>query len=103
MIDAVKRASAAILEHGGVIRTFENVGVRTLPYTMHRHRGTYSEGHYYLIDFDSSGDSAKNIRESMQRNTDIIRPRILRKELEMARPCEGGSCDFGEMDGEKRK
>ena len=56
-----------------------------------------------MINFDCPGTPLVNLLDHLQRDLDIIRPRILRKEEEVSRPCEAGPCDFGELDEEKRK
>lgn len=58
---------------------------------------------YFLINFDSPADAIKPIKDYMTRDSDIIRPRVLRKEEEVGRPCQDGPCDFGELDDEKRR
>lgn len=40
--------------------------------------------------------------EELSLDTDIIRPRILRAEEMVSRPCEHRACDFGELTEEKR-
>ena len=44
MVQAIKRTSEAIAERGGLLRSFENIGPRTLPYRMHKHGERHSEG-----------------------------------------------------------
>ncbi|KAK2161995.1 hypothetical protein NP493_1548g00001, partial [Ridgeia piscesae] len=58
---------------------------------------------YFLVNFDSSGTVLPSLLDHLQRDLDIIRPRVLRKEEEVARPCEKGPCDFGELDEDKRR
>ena len=41
---AVKRTAEAIFEHGGVIRSMENVGSRQLPYKMFKHGSRHEHG-----------------------------------------------------------
>jgi len=41
--------------------------------------------------------------EELSLDTDIIRPRILRAEEMVSRPCEHRTCDFGELTEEKRR
>ena len=58
---------------------------------------------YFLVNFDSPGTPLISLLDHLQRDLDIIRPRILRKEEEVTRPCEKGPCDFGELDEEKKR
>lgn len=58
---------------------------------------------YFLINFDGPVEAVKPIKDFMTRDIDIIRPRVLRKENEVGRPCHDGTCDFGELDDEKRR
>ncbi|KAI0236850.1 28S ribosomal protein S6, mitochondrial [Lamellibrachia satsuma] len=103
LVKAIKRSAEAVMERGGIVRSFENLGTRELPYRMFAHVGREKRGTYFLVNFDSPGTPLISLLDHLQRDLDIIRPRILRKEEEVTRPCEKGPCDFGELDEEKKR
>ena len=42
--DLVTQSATLILENGGVVRDIENMGMRTLPQRMHRHKAWHYHG-----------------------------------------------------------
>jgi len=57
---------------------------------------------YFLIHFECPTKPLRPLMEELSLDTDIIRPRILRAEEMVSRPCEHRACDFGELTEEKR-
>jgi len=57
---------------------------------------------YVLIHFDSPPTLPVSLSEHFHLDTDIVRPRVLRMEEEVSRPCRHRPCDFGEMTEEMR-
>ncbi|CAH1799815.1 unnamed protein product [Owenia fusiformis] len=100
---AIKRTAETILERGGIIRSFENLGKRALPYKMSAHKERHTEGNYFIVNFDSSGKQLEHMKEYLERDIDVIRPSFLRKEKEFRRPCLDGPCFWGELTEEKSK
>ena len=56
-----------------------------------------------MVNFDSSVAPLASLRELLNRDLDIVRPRILRKEQELGRPCERAPCEFGELTDDLRQ
>lgn len=102
MVQALKRATSLILEEGGIVRSYENLGERDLPYRMVKHGQHHTKGNFFLIHFDSSAAGLSEVQSNLRREEDIIRARVLRREVEVGRPCQHGTCDFGEMNDEMR-
>lgn len=57
---------------------------------------------YFLIHFESPTTPLRLLLEELSLDTDIIRPRMLRAEKMVSRPCEHRACDFGELTEESR-
>jgi hypothetical protein len=57
---------------------------------------------YFLIHFDSSPTAVTGLQEQLRLDTDIIRPRVLRAETVVSKPCQHRQCDFGELTDESR-
>ena len=57
---------------------------------------------YFLIHFESPTAPLRTLVEELRLDTDIIRPRMLRAEKLISRPCEHRACDFGELTEESR-
>jgi len=57
---------------------------------------------YFLIHFECPIEPLKQLVEELSLDKDIIRPRILRAEEMVSRPCEHRACDFGELTEESR-
>lgn len=52
---------------------------------------------YFLIHFESPIKPLRPLMEELTLDPDIVRPRILRAEEMVSRPCEHRACDFGEL------
>lgn len=59
---ALKRTATAILDHGGVIRKMDNLGVKPTPYKITSHGGRHKEAHYFVFNFDAA--------DAMKKTTD---------------------------------
>ena len=55
------------------------------------------------MNFDSPSEILYPLKEQMAEDLDIIRPRILRREVEVGRPCDIKHCEFGELSPELRQ
>ncbi|KAK2154699.1 hypothetical protein LSH36_260g05075 [Paralvinella palmiformis] len=58
---------------------------------------------YFIVSFDSPSEVLPAMRDHCRRDSDVIRPRILRREMELGRPCDHEQCEFGEMNEDLRK
>jgi len=98
----IKQAVDTVVKNGGIIRAFENLGERQLPYSMRTHTGIAWRGNYFSVKFDSPVSTLEPLRDHLQRDDDVLHNGILRTEEEIQRPCEIGPCDWGELTEEKR-
>ena len=47
---AIKKGAETIINRGGIIRKFENLGYNKLPYRMKHHTEIFSEAKYLLVN-----------------------------------------------------
>jgi small subunit ribosomal protein S6 len=66
-----------VLDNGGVVRNFQNLGTKQLPYRMKRHQEIFDHGSYYTMKFDSSPKVMQNLSHSLKLNENIIRHSIV--------------------------
>ena len=57
---------------------------------------------YFVIHFESPTAPLRPLLEELTLDRDVIRPKLLRAEEMISRPCEHHACDFGELTPEKR-
>ena len=50
-----------------------------------------------MVNYDGPPDHLVDLKDYLNRDLDIIRPNILRKEMDVERPCDIGQCFFGEL------
>lgn len=60
-----RNAGAQVIRSGGVIRGYTNWGVFRLPKVTTKHQARYSEGHHFIMRFDSSGPVQTSIRRTL--------------------------------------
>jgi len=58
---------------------------------------------YFLIHFECPSTPLRTVMAELKLDQDIIRPKMLRAEKMISRPCEHRACDFGELTEEKRR
>ncbi|CAF0713915.1 unnamed protein product [Brachionus calyciflorus] len=76
LVQSIKRGAELILKNNGVIRSFENLGHRTLPYRLKSKEGNHTEGNYMLIKFDLPRNHVPNVISEIQKDADYIRSGI---------------------------
>ena len=57
----------------------------------------YFHFRYIITNFDSNTAALPVLKDYLSKDLDVIRLRLLRKEVEVKRPCEEIPCDFGEI------
>ncbi|CAI9622733.1 unnamed protein product [Staurois parvus] len=72
----------ALFERGAIIRNLESLGEKNLPFRMSKHSQYHSRGGYFLVDFYAPPTVISNFLDHLSRDTDIIRPTILKHEEE---------------------
>lgn len=60
-----RNAGAQVIRGGGVVRGFTNWGPFRLPKVTTKHQARYSEGHHFIMRFDSSGPVQSSIRRTL--------------------------------------
>lgn len=60
-----RNAGAQVIRSGGVVRGFTNWGTFRLPKVTTKHQARYSEGHHFIMRFDSSGPVQSSIRRTL--------------------------------------
>ncbi|XP_013415371.1 probable 28S ribosomal protein S6, mitochondrial [Lingula anatina] len=101
MAECIKRYAEAVFKNGGLIKRFENLGQRPLPYTMKYRGEPVQKGNYFVMYFDLPGANIISFKRDTKGDQDIIRRSILRSEQERLRPCEVGECYFDDMNNDK--
>ncbi|CAO3595442.1 unnamed protein product [Absidia cylindrospora] len=52
--DLIRTSATQVLQQGGVVRGFDNWGNKQLPHRVKRHQQYHTEGHYFMMHFDSN-------------------------------------------------
>ncbi|XP_012882883.1 PREDICTED: 28S ribosomal protein S6, mitochondrial [Dipodomys ordii] len=87
---ALKRTVEALLDRGAIVRNLENLGEKALPFKMSAHSQQHKRGGYFLVDFYAPTTSVDTILEHLSRDTDVIRPTIVKHPLtQEVKECEG--------------
>uniref|UniRef100_W5LUR7 Small ribosomal subunit protein bS6m n=1 Tax=Astyanax mexicanus TaxID=7994 RepID=W5LUR7_ASTMX len=77
---ALRRTVETLVQRGAVVRGLENLGERRLPYKISKHDQRHSHGGYFLIDFHSPPTLVKDLLNQLERDVDVIRPTVLKKD-----------------------
>ncbi|CAG0887964.1 unnamed protein product [Cyprideis torosa] len=84
----IKRTALQVMEQGGFIRRIQSLGARQLPYRMRKDKFNYTEGHYFLMDFDAPPRQTKDLLDYFSRDEDLVRCSMQKKEeKEEIGPC----------------
>jgi small subunit ribosomal protein S6 len=67
-----------VLNNKGVVRQFENLGSKPLPYRMKRHQEIFDNGSYFTMKFDSNPQSMQNLDKALKLNESVIRHSFLK-------------------------
>ncbi|KAI9372724.1 ribosomal protein S6 [Aspergillus egyptiacus] len=71
--DIARNAGIQVLRSGGVVRGYTNWGVFRLPKPTTKHQARYSEGHHFIMRFDSSGPVQTAVRRTLSLDPRMIR------------------------------
>ncbi|KAM9201245.1 small ribosomal subunit protein bS6m [Dugong dugon] len=87
---ALKRTIEALMDRGAVVRNLENLGEQALPYKMSAHSQQHVRGGYFLVDFYAPTTTVESIMGHLSRDTDVIRPNVVRHPLtQEVKACDG--------------
>ncbi|XP_071754138.1 small ribosomal subunit protein bS6m [Centroberyx gerrardi] len=82
---ALRRTVETLMERGAVVRGLENLGERLLPYRISKHNQRHSRGAYFLIDFYAAPNIAPGLLDHLDRDVDVVRPTLLKKDAEVSK------------------
>ncbi|KAI8058562.1 30S ribosomal protein S6 [Syncephalis plumigaleata] len=71
--ELLRTSARCVLNNGGVVRGFVNLGERELPYRMKRHQLYHTRGYYWLMHFDANPATVKTLTEKLLIDTRVIR------------------------------
>jgi len=80
LVSVVRRTAEAIIDRGGLVTKFENMGFRTLPHKMIAHDHQHWKGSYMLIRFSASPRKIEELIDLYKRDIDIVKSFIMREE-----------------------
>ncbi|KAI9816798.1 MAG: hypothetical protein M1827_001443 [Pycnora praestabilis] len=63
--EIAKTTGTLVLNSGGVIRGITNWGPFLLPKPTRKHQATHHSGHYFIMRFDSSGQTQDMVRRTL--------------------------------------
>ncbi|XP_067946608.1 small ribosomal subunit protein bS6m-like [Watersipora subatra] len=95
--EIIKRTLMCVKEHGGLVGRLENLGERQLPAFIKKQSILHSRGFYMFVEANIPAHKIASLSLVLSQDKDVLRPTILRGEVEMPRPCEQGQCFFGEL------
>jgi small subunit ribosomal protein S6 len=77
--DLLSFCAKHILNNNGVVRKFENLGSKSLPYRMKRHQEIFDCGSYFTMTFDSNPQVMDDLCKQLKLNESVIRHSIVKK------------------------
>ncbi|XP_060780616.1 28S ribosomal protein S6, mitochondrial [Neoarius graeffei] len=91
-VAVLRRTVETLLERGAVVRDVENLGHRRLPYKISKHSQRHTHASYFLIDFHASPSILTPLLNHLERDVDVVRQTVLKKDTELLKaPCCGSS------------
>lgn len=93
--DTVRRiarnAGIQVLRSGGVVRGYTNWGTFRLPKPTTKHQARYTEGHHFIMRFDSSGAVQKAVRRTLGLDPRMVRFSVVKlgEKLEEIKDVDG--------------
>jgi small subunit ribosomal protein S6 len=60
-----RTTGALILNSGGTIRGIKNWGIFSLPKRTRKHQAQYTDGHYFIMRYDSSSKIQDDVRKTL--------------------------------------
>ncbi|NWU94339.1 RT06 protein, partial [Upupa epops] len=86
----LKRTVEALMERGAIVRNLENLGERSLPYKISKHKIRHRRGGYFLIDLEGPPSIVSTMMDHLERDIDVIRPTFVKHPaLKAEEECHG--------------
>ncbi|KAG9303683.1 hypothetical protein G9A89_018580 [Geosiphon pyriformis] len=76
--DLVRSSAKHVLLRGGVVRGFDNWGVIPLPKRMRSHQEYYTDGHHWLMHFDSNPTVMSDLQKRFSVDPRVIRANFVK-------------------------
>lgn len=73
-----RTAGSEVLRSGGVVRGFTNWGAFRLPRPTTKHQAKHTDGHHFIMRFDSSAQTQQNIRRTLSLDPRMIRHSVVK-------------------------
>ncbi|XP_056105738.1 28S ribosomal protein S6, mitochondrial [Rhinichthys klamathensis goyatoka] len=80
----LRRTVETLFERGAVVRGLENLGERRLPYNISKHNCLHTHGGYFSVDFHASPKILSGLLDHLERDIDVLRPTVLKKDVEVS-------------------
>ncbi|XP_009326298.1 PREDICTED: 28S ribosomal protein S6, mitochondrial [Pygoscelis adeliae] len=85
----LKRTVEALMERGAVVRNLENLGERSLPYKISKHKERHRRGGYFLIDLEGPPSIVSTMMDHLGRDIDVIRRAFIKHPVSKTEECSG--------------
>uniref|UniRef100_A0A674HBX8 Small ribosomal subunit protein bS6m n=1 Tax=Taeniopygia guttata TaxID=59729 RepID=A0A674HBX8_TAEGU len=85
----LKRTVEALMERGAIVRNLENLGERSLPYKISKHKERHKRGGYFLIDLEAPPSLVSPMMDHLGRDIDVIRRAFIKHPVAKAEECTG--------------
>ncbi|TDL26265.1 hypothetical protein BD410DRAFT_704644, partial [Rickenella mellea] len=74
----VTESAMLVMNQGGVVRSINSLGRRTLPTRMRAHNVNHSVGDYWSMHFDASPRLVHDLSRKMRQDPKVIRTTVLK-------------------------
>ncbi|XP_010126844.1 PREDICTED: 28S ribosomal protein S6, mitochondrial [Chlamydotis macqueenii] len=85
----LKRTVEALMERGAIVRNLENLGERSLPYKISKHKERHRRGGYFLIDLEGPPSIVSTMMDHLGRDIDVIRRAFVKHPVSKTEECSG--------------
>ncbi|XP_010083492.1 PREDICTED: 28S ribosomal protein S6, mitochondrial [Pterocles gutturalis] len=85
----LKRTVEALMERGAIVRNLENLGERSLPYKISKHKERHRRGGYFLIDLEAPPSIVSTMMDHLGRDIDVIRRGFIKHPVSKTEECSG--------------
>ncbi|XP_074428658.1 small ribosomal subunit protein bS6m [Larus michahellis] len=85
----LKRTVETLMERGAIVRNLENLGERSLPYKISKHKERHRRGGYFLIDLEGPPSIVSTMMDHLGRDIDVIRRAFIKHPVSKTEECSG--------------
>ncbi|KAL2828424.1 37S ribosomal protein Mrp17 [Aspergillus cavernicola] len=71
--EIARNTGIQVLRSGGVVRGYTNWGIFRLPSPTTKHQARYTDGHHFIMRFDSAGPVQSAVRRTLSLDPRMIR------------------------------